>query len=149
MRDSKAAGNGAILRRHVTLSRILGTAASLADLPARATSRIILSGSMITWRHPMAKEVKLGRVQQRGQVTIPIELRRKLGIEEGGVVAFTETENGIVISPQQVLAMDALDRVGRVLKEQGISLEELIESGREIRAEMVQEEYGLDAEDGD
>jgi AbrB family looped-hinge helix DNA binding protein len=97
----------------------------------------------------MAKEVKLGRVQQRGQVTIPIELRRKLGIEEGGVVAFTETENGIVISPQQVLAMDALDRVGRVLKEQGISLEELIESGREIRAEMVQEEYGLDDEDGD
>lgn len=97
----------------------------------------------------MAKEVKLGRVQQRGQVTIPIELRRKLGIEEGGVVAFTETENGIVISPQQVVAMDALDRVGRVLKEQGISLEELIESGREIRAEIVQEEYGLDDEDGD
>jgi len=41
----------------------------------------------------MAKEVTLGRVQQRGQVTIPIELRRKLSIEEGGVVAFIETED--------------------------------------------------------
>lgn len=91
----------------------------------------------------MAKEVRLGRVQQRGQVTIPVEMRRKLGIEEGGVVAFIETENGVLISPQEVLATDALDRVGKVLKERGISLEELIESGREIRGEMIEEDYGL------
>ena len=97
----------------------------------------------------MAREVKLGRVQQRGQVTIPIELRRKLGIKEGGVVAFIETEDGILISPREVLAMDALDRVGEVLKERGISLEELIESGREIRGEMVKDDYGLKAERGD
>ena len=95
----------------------------------------------------MAREVKLGRVQPRGQVTIPIELRRKLGIEEGGVVAFVETKNGILISPQEVLAMDALDRVGKVLKERGVSLEELIESGREIKGEMVDEDYGLKAEE--
>ena len=94
----------------------------------------------------LAKEVKVGGVQQRGQSTIPIELRRKLGIEEGGVVAFIETENGILISPREVLAMDALDRVGKVLREQGISLEELIESGREARGEMVEEDYGLEAE---
>ena len=85
----------------------------------------------------MTQEVKLAVVQKRGQVTIPIELRRKLGIEEGGVVAFIETKDGILISPREVLAMDALDRIGEVLKEQGISLEELIESGREIRGRMV------------
>ena len=96
----------------------------------------------------MAREVKLGRVQQRGQVTIPIELRRKLGIEEGGVVAFTETENGVLISPREVLAMDALDQIGKALKDQDIYLEELIESGRGIRGEMVEEEYGLEAEEG-
>jgi len=97
----------------------------------------------------MPREVKLGRVQQRGQVTIPIELRRKLGIEEGGLVAFIETENGVLISPQEVLAMDALDRVGKVLKERGISLEELIESGRELRGEMIEGDYGLKTEKGD
>lgn len=95
----------------------------------------------------MGKEVKLVRVQQRGQVTIPIELRRKLGIEEGGVVAFIETENGILISPREVLAMDALDRVGKALRERGISLEVLIASGREIRGEMVEQEYGLQTEE--
>ena len=95
----------------------------------------------------MAQGVKLAVVQKRGQVTIPIELRRKLGIEEGGVVAFIETEDGVLISPREVLAMDALDRIGKVLREQGISLEELLESGREIRGQIVEEEYGLKAED--
>ena len=40
----------------------------------------------------MAQAVKLATVQKRGQVTIPIEIRRKLGIKEGGVVASIETE---------------------------------------------------------
>jgi AbrB family looped-hinge helix DNA binding protein len=95
----------------------------------------------------VAQAVKLAVVQKRGQVTIPIELRRKLGIEEGGVVAFIETEDGVLISPREVLTMEALDRIGEVLREQGLSLEELIESGREIRGQMVEEEYGLKAED--
>jgi bifunctional DNA-binding transcriptional regulator/antitoxin component of YhaV-PrlF toxin-antitoxin module len=79
-------------------------------------------------------------------VTIPIELRRKLGIEEGGVVAFIETEDGILLSPREVLAMDALDRIGEVLREE-LSLEELLDTGREIRGQMVEEEYGLEVED--
>ena len=85
-------------------------------------------------------------VQKKGQVTIPIELRRKLGIEEGGVVALVETEDGVLISPRQVLTMQALDRIGEVLKERGVSLEELIESGREIREQIIEEEYGSEAE---
>jgi len=94
----------------------------------------------------MARQVNLGTVQKRGQVTIPIKLRRKFGIEEGGVVAFIETGEGILISPRDVLAMDALDRIGEALKKQGITLEELIESGREIRGEIIKEEYGLETE---
>lgn len=96
----------------------------------------------------MAQAVKLAVVQKRGQVTIPIELRRKLGIEEGGIVAFIETEDGVLISPREVLTVETLGRIGKVLREQGISLEELIESGREIRGQIVEEEYGLKAEDG-
>ena len=89
----------------------------------------------------MAQAMKLATVQKRGQVTIPIEFRRKLGIEEGGLVAFIETEEGILISPREVLAMDALDRIGEALKKQGITLEELIESGRDIRGEIYKEKF--------
>lgn len=85
--------------------------------------------------------MKLGTVQKRGQVTIPIEMRRKWGIEEGGVVAFIETEEGILISPREVLAMETLDRIGEALREQGITLEEMIESGRDIREEIYREKF--------
>ena len=95
----------------------------------------------------MAQTVKLATVQKRGQVTIPIEMRRKLGIKEGGVVAFIEIKEGILISRREVLAMDALDRIGEALREQGTTLEELIESGREIRGQIAKEEYGLRAEE--
>jgi hypothetical protein len=56
------------------------------------------------------------------------------------VVAFVETKDGILISPREVLAMDALDRIGKVLQKQGITLEELIETGREARGRTVEEE---------
>jgi AbrB family looped-hinge helix DNA binding protein len=90
----------------------------------------------------------LAVVQKRGQITIPIDLRRKMGIEEGGVIAFIETEEGVLLSPRRALALDALDRIAEALEQQGISLDELIESGREIRGELLREEYGLGVEDG-
>ena len=57
----------------------------------------------------MAQDVKLAVVQRRGQVTIPIELCWKLGIGEGGVVAFIVTEDGVLISPRKVLVVETFD----------------------------------------
>ena len=88
---------------------------------------------------------KLSKVQAKGQITIPVEIRQKLGLEKGDVVAFVETERGVLISPQEVVAMEALDQIGEALKEQGISLEEMIASGRDIRGQLLEEEYGLEA----
>jgi antitoxin PrlF len=88
----------------------------------------------------MTGSVRFGIVQKRGQVTIPVDLRRKLGVEEGDVVAFVETDEGILISPREVLAMDALDRIGKALQKQGITVEELIATGREARGRMLEEE---------
>jgi hypothetical protein len=52
----------------------------------------------------------------------------------------------VLISPQGVFATESLDQIGRILKERGLSLEELMESGRDIRGELVEEEYGLKTE---
>lgn len=88
----------------------------------------------------------LSKVQDKGQVTIPVEIRRRLGLKKGDLVAFIETDAGVFISPQEVVAMEALDKIGEMLKEKGITLDELIESGREIRGEMLEEKYGLTEE---
>ncbi len=89
---------------------------------------------------------KLSKVQEKGQVTIPVEIRRKWGLGKGDLVAFVETEQGVLISPREVVAMEALDRVGDILEERGIDLEELMESGREIRGQLLEEEYGIKTE---
>ncbi len=86
---------------------------------------------------------KMSRVQDKGQVTIPVVFRKKLGIKKGDLVAFIETEQGILISRQEVIASDALDEIGQILKERGLTLDELIESGRELRGDIVEQEYGL------
>jgi antitoxin PrlF len=85
---------------------------------------------------------KLVRVQEKGQVTIPTEIRKKLGLKQGDLVAVMETPEGVFITPQQVVAKLALDRIGDTLKEQDLSLAELIASGRQIRTDILQEAYG-------
>ena len=88
-------------------------------------------------------ETKLSIVQEKGQITIPAEIRQRWGLKKGDLVAFVETEQGVMISPQEVVAMNALDQIGRALRERGITLEELIESGRDIRGQLIEEEYGI------
>ncbi len=92
--------------------------------------------------------LKLSAVQEKGQITIPAEIRRKWGLKKGDLVAFVETEQGVVISPQEVIAMGAFDQIGQILREKGLTLEELIESGREIRGKILEEKYGLKTEEG-
>ncbi len=87
------------------------------------------------------------RVQKNGRVTIPAPVRRRLGIEAGDLVAFQETEDGILISLPHDVAAEVFDRIGRALQDGAITMEELVESGRETRAEIVRERYGLVAEE--
>jgi len=86
---------------------------------------------------------RLSRVQSKGQVTIPAEIRKKPGLKKGDLVAFVETEQGIVIWPQELIATEALDDIGMALKAKGVSLEELMQFGRDIRAELIEKAYDL------
>lgn len=92
-------------------------------------------------------EIKLVRVQEKGQITLPADIRRKLGIKKGALVAVTETPDGLLITPQEVVAIKELDRIGELLREKGLTLEELIESGREIRGQMIRDKYNIEPDD--
>ncbi|MBI2305300.1 MAG: AbrB/MazE/SpoVT family DNA-binding domain-containing protein [Chloroflexi bacterium] len=94
-------------------------------------------------------ERKLVRIQEKGQVTLPADIRRKLGLKKGDLVAIIETDEGALITPQEVIATKALDRIGQILKEKGLTLEELIESGREERGHLIEERYGIPADEQD
>jgi len=91
----------------------------------------------------------LVRVQEKGQVTLPAAARRRLGIKKGDIVAVTETADGLLITPQAVIAANDIEEMRRILEEEGFSFDELIESGREIRGELLREAYGIDSNPGD
>jgi AbrB family looped-hinge helix DNA binding protein len=92
----------------------------------------------------MALESKLVRIQEKGQVTLPAAVRKQLGLERVILVAVVATPEGVLITPQEVVASKALDEIGAILREQGLSLEELIEAGRDGRDELVREQYGIE-----
>ncbi len=85
-------------------------------------------------------------IQENGQITLPIEFRRKYGLKKGDIVVFKETEEGLLVSPREAMVVQLLDELGEALREKGISLDDLIESGREIRGQMVREQYGIEPE---
>ena len=83
------------------------------------------------------------RIQEKGQVTIPTKIRKKLNLRKGDLVTFIETKEGVLIKPAEILLTEALDEIGKALKSEGITLEQWIERGREIRGKLLDEMYGL------
>ena len=84
----------------------------------------------------------LVRVQEKGQVTVPSLIRKKLRLKKGDLVVFVETEAGVIIKPAEILLSDALDQIGRALEAKGVSLEELLEYSREQRSDLIEEKFG-------
>ena len=73
----------------------------------------------------------------------PLEIRAKWGLKKGDLVTFVETEQGVIIKPAESVASEALDEIGRASREKGLSLEELIERGRAIREDLIDDDYGI------
>ena len=86
------------------------------------------------------------RIQEKGQVTIPTKIRKKLNLRKGDMVMFVETEAGVLIKPAEVLVSQALDKIGESLRADGITPEKWNKRSREIRKQLLEEMYGLKAE---
>ena len=83
-------------------------------------------------------------IQENGQITLPVEFRKKYGLKKGDVVFIKETTEGLVINAREAQVMNALDEIGEALRAKGITLEDLIESSQDIREAIAREKYGLD-----
>jgi len=86
------------------------------------------------------------RIQEKGQVTIPTKIRKKLNLRKGDMVMFVETEAGVLIQPAEVLVSQALDKIGESLRADGITPEKWNKRSRDIRKQLLEEMYGLKAE---
>jgi AbrB family looped-hinge helix DNA binding protein len=83
----------------------------------------------------------VARVSVKGQVTIPIEIRRRLGIREGDKVVFMEKDDNIVILNSNRLAWKELQQAfeGAAEKAGFETEQDVVDFCKEIRNEMPKE----------
>lgn len=85
-------------------------------------------------------------VSRDGMETLSTELRDRLGVEEGGEIVLVDSKDGVLLMTKRGFVDYALDRLGEGLPDD-VGLEDLIESGRELREELIFEHYGIRPED--
>ena len=82
------------------------------------------------------------QIRSKGTVTLPIELRRKYGIDEGDVITLIDLGDGSFLLTPIVTQVDRLgDRVARAMKEGGVSEDELLAALDEERERYYRERY--------
>lgn len=50
--------------------------------------------------------MELAKVTSKGQITIPVDIRKKLGVKEGDKILFVEEENRVVIMNSTLVALE-------------------------------------------
>lgn len=76
------------------------------------------------------------RVRRRGIITLPKELRDRNNIEEGNVLSLMDLGNGVlVLSPQRSRVDEIANKLAREWRKSGESLESMLDTLREVRAE--------------
>ncbi|OGO75163.1 MAG: hypothetical protein A3K41_07945 [Chloroflexi bacterium RIFOXYD12_FULL_57_15] len=82
-------------------------------------------------------------VREQGQVDIPVEIQPRLKIKRGDMVAFVETESGIVIKPLDEAADGLLEDLRKQLNQRGISLDALLERCLQDGAAAAAREFDI------
>jgi len=81
--------------------------------------------------------MELAKITTRGQITIPLEIRRKLGVKDGDKVVFLEQDGRIIMENSVMLALkDAQDAFRGEAERLGLKTEQDVAAMvKEIRRE--------------
>ncbi len=83
------------------------------------------------------------RIQEKGQVTIPQEIRKKLRLKKGDSVTFMETDLGVTIMSLEDAAKALLAELKGKLDKRGISTDELMARSIIAGGKVAAREFGL------
>ena len=82
------------------------------------------------------------QIRSKGTVTLPIELRRKYGLDEGDVITLIDLGEGSFLLTPFVTQVNRLgDRIAQEMAEAGVSEEDLLKTLDEERERYYQERY--------
>lgn len=82
------------------------------------------------------------QIRTKGSLTLPAELRRKYGLNEGDVLTLVDLGDGAFVLYPGITAVDRLgDRVAQVMAEENVTLDDILEALDEERERYYQERY--------
>ena len=82
--------------------------------------------------------VEVAKITTKGQITLPIQIRKRLNLKEGDKIVFIENNGKIIIdNPTKSIISEAQKAFEGLADELGLATEEdVIELCREVRKEM-------------
>jgi len=82
------------------------------------------------------------QIRRRGVLTLPAELRRRYDIDEGDAFTLVDLGEGSFLLTSQVSRVAHLgDQVARLMKEEGVTVEEIQQTLDEEREAYYREHY--------
>ncbi len=82
------------------------------------------------------------QIRGKGTLTLPIELRRKYGLDEGDIITLIDLGDGSFLLTPVVTKVDRLgNRVAQVMAEEGVSVDDIFRALDEERERYYQEHY--------
>ena len=86
---------------------------------------------------------RTGRVRGRGQLTLPAEIRKELGLDASGTLTVFRAGEAIILTPKRLVRASFAKEVQKEMKKQGLTLNDLLRDLKRQRTRYIKEVYGL------
>ena len=84
--------------------------------------------------------MELAKITTKGQITLPVQIRKKLNLKDGDKVLFMEKDGKIIIdNPTKLAILEAQEAFAGLAEELGLKTEEdVVKLCKEVRKEMLE-----------
>ncbi len=77
------------------------------------------------------------QVAKRGVITLPAEVRRENQIQEGQIMTLVDLDGVLILIPKELQTDRLANRLAKAWQEQGLDLETMLTTLREVRGEYT------------
>ena len=83
------------------------------------------------------------KIWERGQLTIPREIREKTGLNEATMVSIFSVGTSLIITPKKLLRLSLSKEIAESMKQQKITLKQLLSDLKKQRITYNKQKYGI------
>jgi bifunctional DNA-binding transcriptional regulator/antitoxin component of YhaV-PrlF toxin-antitoxin module len=86
--------------------------------------------------------MSLVKMRERGQLTIPYEYRKELGLEEKEMINIVKIGEVLILTRKQLIGDVISRKIENTMKKKGLTLQDLLDNLKDQRRRYNKEAYG-------